>query len=671
MNVLVLDGNENQSVACVRSLARAGHSVVVGSNTSWSKAGWSRYAAGTFIYCSPKQDAVQFVRQIGAQLQNYPLSLVLPNTELSTLPLSEHREAIFSAGGRLALPPHATVLRAFDKQHTTELAASLGIRTPRTWSVNSFAEAEQLQETISYPVVIKPRSTNEADAQGRLSTTGKPLYARDRDEFRVAYKSLSQRSSSCLVQEFVEGTGCGYFALMNHGEPRAEFFHRRIRDVRPTGSGSSLRESIEPQPAWRHAGLTILQALRWHGVAMVEFRVQPDGTPLFLEVNGRFWNSLPLAIYAGVDFPALLATMIEKGDVVGPTSYRSGVRCRWFLGDVRHLLQTFMGPPAGYPGAFPKRLPTLLSFLRPVPGTYHDNFSISDPLPAFGDYLDYAVRRVPESLRNESYEPADRTLGALHVHSTYSDGEYTLAELKAIFASAGCRFVCVTDHAEYFDPLKLESYLGECQRLSDNSFLFLPGLEYECDSRMHVLGYGCTALADFKDPQHVIEHIQSCGGVAVIAHPANRMFLTIENFSVLPHGIEVWNTKYDGRYAPRPGTFELLRRLQQRKPGLRAFYGQDLHWKRQYRALFTSVGCPTASGDRVLSALADGKFYGRRGKTLLPSSGEIDEGLLSRFEHEQRNSDRLRRVSKYFKDLGTRFGLSLPNGVKSQLRRIF
>ena len=40
MRVLVLDGNQNQAVACVRSLAKQGHSVLVGSTTSWSKAGW-------------------------------------------------------------------------------------------------------------------------------------------------------------------------------------------------------------------------------------------------------------------------------------------------------------------------------------------------------------------------------------------------------------------------------------------------------------------------------------------------------------------------------------------------------------------------------------------------------------------------------------------------------
>ena len=35
MNVLVLDGNENQAVAATRSLARAGHDVHVGAETGW------------------------------------------------------------------------------------------------------------------------------------------------------------------------------------------------------------------------------------------------------------------------------------------------------------------------------------------------------------------------------------------------------------------------------------------------------------------------------------------------------------------------------------------------------------------------------------------------------------------------------------------------------------
>jgi predicted ATP-grasp superfamily ATP-dependent carboligase len=160
----------------------------------------------------------------------------------------------------------------------------------------------------------------------------------------------------------------------------------------PTGSGSALRISIEPEPQIRTASLAILQALHWHGVAMVEFRQTAGSAPVFMEVNGRFWNSLPLACYAGVDFPSLLAQMLETGDVEKQTSFRAGVRCRWLLGDFRHLVEVWRGAPAGYPKPYPGRFSTLLAVMTPVPGTFHDNFQLADPLPELGDWLNFLER---------------------------------------------------------------------------------------------------------------------------------------------------------------------------------------------------------------------------------------------------------------------------------------
>ena len=394
MRVLVLDGNENQAVAAVRGLAAANHRAAVGADSRWSKAGWSRACAETFVYPAPDRDAGAFVASIAAASGAAPGTLVLPMTERTTLPLSDARQIIVAAGGRLVLPPHETVLRAFDKEQTTNLARRLGIRVPETVTVASDTEAEHLAPRLPYPVVVKPRSSQELVA-GAVRTTGGPVYARDRNEFRAAWAAVARRCSCALVQEFVEGTGTGYFALMRNGEPRAEFAHRRIRDVRPTGSGSAVRESIAAPPRVREAALTILGALNWHGVAMVEFRVQPDGTPVFLEVNGRFWNSLALAIHAGVNFPALLAGLAADGDVEPVNRYRVGVRCRWLLGDVRHLLEVWRGAPAAFPGAFPSRLATLAAVLAPVPGTYHDNFAWRDPMPEVGDWLHFLLRKLP------------------------------------------------------------------------------------------------------------------------------------------------------------------------------------------------------------------------------------------------------------------------------------
>lgn len=408
MKVFVLDGGENQAVACVRSLARQGHQVLVGATTRWSKAGSSRYCYRTFTYLDPVHDCGAFVQALAKEIEMCGGGLVLPMTERTTLPISARRELFLERGGSLVLPPHSSVLQALDKSRMIALAESLGIQIPRSHVVHSREQATEIATAIPYPAVLKPSASYEP-RDGRLLVTGAPTYARGPAEFLDAVDELMRRCSVILVQEFVPGRGTGYFALMREGELRAEFAHLRIRDVRPTGSGSSLRVSVECEPSQREAALKILHALRWNGVAMVEFRIRPDGRSVFLELNGRFWNSLALAVFAGVDFPSLLAHMAEHGDVERRGPYRTGIRCRWILGDFRHLIEVWRGKPPGYPGRFPGRLRTLMDVLLPVPGTYHDNFSFEDPLPEIMDWLDLMFWRLPARLRQRQYLPNEKT----------------------------------------------------------------------------------------------------------------------------------------------------------------------------------------------------------------------------------------------------------------------
>lgn len=261
--------------------------------------------------------------------------------------------------------------------------------------------------------------------------------------------------------------------------------------------------------------------------------------------------------------------------------------------------------------------------------------------------------------------------GAIHVHSTYSDGEFRLAELREVYASLGCRFVMMTDHAEDFDAAKLADYIAECESLSDEHFRFIAGLEFNCERRMHILGFGVTRLAGTTDPQAVIRHIKGEGGIAVIAHPMDSAFEWIESFDELPHGIETWNSKYDGRIAPRPHTFALLNRLQQRDPQMRAFYGQDLHWKRQHRGLINTLQIDEMARDTVLKAFQSGNYFAVKGEVELPSNGLLSPDLVARFGEANTRYARKRLWVKRTKKLIDRVGFRIPAPLKAQLRRIF
>jgi predicted ATP-grasp superfamily ATP-dependent carboligase len=196
-----------------------------------------------------------------------------------------------------------------------------------------------------------------------------------------------------LVQERVIGAGLGVFVLLWDGEVRAAFAHRRIREKPPSGGVSVLSESVALDPDLLARSVALLRDFDWQGVAMVEYKIDDrTGVPFLMEVNGRFWGSLQLAIDAGVDFPNILvaAACGEPTPPVG--NYKLGVRLRWEWGDVDNLATRLRRSPAALampPGA-PGRLKGIVDFARAFgPGTRGEVLRLADPRPFLHETLNW------------------------------------------------------------------------------------------------------------------------------------------------------------------------------------------------------------------------------------------------------------------------------------------
>jgi predicted ATP-grasp superfamily ATP-dependent carboligase len=71
-------------------------------------------------------------------------------------------------------------------------------------------------------------------------------------------------------------------------------------------------------------------ALRWHGPAQAEFKVDAEsGRVCLIEVNCRFWGTVGAAVQAGVNFPLLASRMALQGDVDPVSDYCFGQRYRY------------------------------------------------------------------------------------------------------------------------------------------------------------------------------------------------------------------------------------------------------------------------------------------------------------------------------------------------------
>jgi predicted ATP-grasp superfamily ATP-dependent carboligase len=282
-----------------------------------------------------------------------------------------------------------------DKAAVLDAARRIGIQTPDEWRIEAAGRRPDLH-LLRFPIAIKP-SRSVSDAGEHRIKLG-VSYARDERELEEALAGIPLEAYPVLLQRRVDGPGVGIFLLNWAGVEIAAFSHRRLREKPPSGGVSVYRESIAADPTLLSLSRALLAHFGWEGVAMVEYKLDRDGTAYLMEVNGRFWGSLQLAIDAGVDFPRLLVEATSGSRSPTPVqTYHTGIRSRWWWGDVDHLLARLRRSPAtlSLPPGSPSRTRAVLAFLRLRRGDRNEILRLDDPWPFARETLDRLVGRAP------------------------------------------------------------------------------------------------------------------------------------------------------------------------------------------------------------------------------------------------------------------------------------
>jgi predicted ATP-grasp superfamily ATP-dependent carboligase len=331
--VLILDANQRSALAATRSLGKRGLVVVTADETAHTLSGASRFCHETMVYPSPYERPHAFIETLRREVVRRRIDVVFPMSDVTTRLLLEYREMFRDV--RIPCPPAEAFDAVSDKWELYLRARELGIPVPRTALARSRAEMATIAREMTFPLVVKPPRSRMMSGDRWIAPPVR--YARSADELESLAVDESFAAHPLLVQEYVAGRGQGVFGLYSAGKVVTFFAHRRLREKPPSGGVSVLSESVPVDPRLREISQRLLDSVGWHGVAMVEFKVTPEGTPYLIEINGRFWGSLQLAIEAGVDFPWLLYR-VALGEPVEPVEdYAVGMRNLWLLGDLDHL----------------------------------------------------------------------------------------------------------------------------------------------------------------------------------------------------------------------------------------------------------------------------------------------------------------------------------------------
>ena len=328
--MLVLDSTSAAGVETVQSLGSRGCTIHAVRLSQERTRRASRFVSREFDLGHLGTCDVGYLLDL-CRAETYDLIVPATETSLTTLLSSDVPDDIYE---RAVLPTRQRVITALDKQAVWALAKTLGVRVPQSTLLSSTSLAPD-----RYPVVLKPTYSKKI-AHGVVHDHYVTI-VRNATEWTKAM-TATYKDVTVQQQQYIPGFGVGVEMLFDHGTIRWTFVHKRIHELPLTGGGSSYRVSLDLQEDLIERATSLLSALEWHGVAMVEFKIAPWGDTFLMEVNPRLWGSLALAVDCGVDFPFGLFCVAIGKPLPPQPAYRVGYFTRnvvrdieWFKANLR------------------------------------------------------------------------------------------------------------------------------------------------------------------------------------------------------------------------------------------------------------------------------------------------------------------------------------------------
>jgi predicted ATP-grasp superfamily ATP-dependent carboligase len=210
-------------------------------------------------------------------------------------------------GCKILTPRAAPLGIVLDKAATLKRAKAIGIDVPACWQPLSSEDFAAKAPTLSYPLVLKwadppailPHLAEHAIDFIKCEQIDGP------EALLSALARYRALGTYPLAQSYCPGIGLGQMFHMKDSAATLSFQHRRVHEWPPEGGVSTVCATVplDQHGDQRAKSEALLASIGWEGPAMVEYRYDlRTGTYWLMEINGRFWGSLPLARHAGAEF---------------------------------------------------------------------------------------------------------------------------------------------------------------------------------------------------------------------------------------------------------------------------------------------------------------------------------------------------------------------------------
>lgn len=331
MNILLINGENVQSISIARSLREDGHRVILFANSKVSSGYASRYIDEKHIVPDICHCRTAFEEYFYDYISTKKVDVVIPMGDEGATFLSinkVHIEQEYNC--KCAVPIFSVFNLANDKQQLMELCKKHNLPHPRTRSI-TIDTISEVAEYVGFPAMIKPNIS--AGSKGIVKVE-------NIKEVEEKLPNIIQEFGPCTLQEYVHQSGHYYNVMIYRDKKGNISAHTIIKIMRffPIKGGSSCYCQTVEHDYLLDVCKQTLELLNWVGFA--DFDVLEDantGELKIIEINPRVPSSLQAAYAAGVDFAKIIIAD-EFGLAMPKYSYSVGKEVRWFGLDVMWFL---------------------------------------------------------------------------------------------------------------------------------------------------------------------------------------------------------------------------------------------------------------------------------------------------------------------------------------------
>jgi protein-tyrosine-phosphatase/predicted ATP-grasp superfamily ATP-dependent carboligase len=321
--ILLLGGSNNAGRIVAKQLYEAGFTVEV---IEWEMLALakSKFIRQYHLVHNPQISVIQCVNDIMQLLAEKRYELMIPVHD-PAMELCAHFQQQFNTLTKTAFPNSIETYEfAHNKWKLLKHAEEFGLKIPASKLITSIGDWEKARNELTGELVIKPIYSNLI-LNNRMRTFAVEFpenIAQTEDKIRELINS-----TPALLQQKVAGFGIGFNIIAKNGEIINAYIHKRLFQI---GTVSTYRESMLPNMWGLEEKLRLLiKKTGWTGVAMIEFKVDETGVAYLMEMNGRFFGSLAVAMYGGLNYPQQFIAAV-KGEHIPCQSVIPGIKVRFF-----------------------------------------------------------------------------------------------------------------------------------------------------------------------------------------------------------------------------------------------------------------------------------------------------------------------------------------------------